>query len=314
MSQVRLDDGLPANVISIPSTILSPNQTNPNQSISSPSNRRNHNVVIGSNVGPAVFLLLAVFAITYCFRRSQRKSQKQSEAAVLKASMSVQGLGNLGDPSIREIDDNSMVGPVRELPDTGKSELRNVQSSGGSENVTLEMPKPISASLHEMRTQRSSQEMLMIEASRATRCKGLEPCKPLQGDSSKFHSKGSKSVFTYLISASNRESIARSSTDSVDVKTQIYASYIRKPLDLNRSLPPTPITESPMISPITPRFTKNSAAHERSQSVGAASPLSAMTPIKPRGAVSIYLGTVHRHAGSEQDSLLAATDSSLPHG
>ncbi|KAL8822363.1 MAG: hypothetical protein Q9191_006901 [Dirinaria sp. TL-2023a] len=55
-----------------------------------------------------------------------------------------------------------------------------------------------------------------------------------------------------VIDASNRPRDSGSEVKSnvtSNLEEAIYASYMRKPLDLNRSLPPTPISESPQMSP-----------------------------------------------------------------
>lgn len=41
-----------------------------------------------------------------------------------------------------------------------------------------------------------------------------------------------------------------------NLEAQIYSSYLRKSLDLNRTLPPTPISETPQSSPAVADFNR----------------------------------------------------------
>ena len=53
-----------------------------------------------------------------------------------------------------------------------------------------------------------------------------------------------------IASAETRKSTANQlSVRSSNSKPEIYSAYTHGPIDLNRSLPPTPISETPMVSP-----------------------------------------------------------------
>ena len=202
----------------------------------------------------SLFLLITL-AIIFAIRRMRRKISKNPNIDSLEPSTPSQAPRAPTPCLILEIDNNSLCGPIRELPDNGQAELLDHQSPSGSGIETSEMsqPLPISTVAHELRTHRSSQEYSVVHARNANKILMSTSISRKSWTSLKSVD-GTPCVET-VISASimrNIFDVGRSSTPTSNLEEQIYSSYMRKPLDLNRSLPPTPISESPQLSPIVP--------------------------------------------------------------
>lgn len=152
--------------------------------------------------------------------------------------------------SAQEIGNNSMIGPVREMPDSGRAELLVEHYPSGRRNGVLGMPGVMPCIAHELRTARSSQ--LMLRTSKPdygqnflSRRIAREGCTGVASSDVTSIAESVESVPDCRKDLDH--DIASSVTSSL--KVEIYSYYLRKPLDLNRSLPPTPISESPQRSP-----------------------------------------------------------------
>ena len=115
-------------------------------------------------------------------------------------------------PSIQEIDNNGLIGPYQELPDSGKAELVGSFAPVAHELMTRR-PSDITSSLRN-------------------------------------HASRSK----YITFAST--DTPTQSWTSFDTSSDVQCVNIQKPekINLDRSLPPTPISESPQVGPVTVNF------------------------------------------------------------
>ena len=256
-------------------------------------------------------------AIYVYVRRRSRRLRQQREDNASEPSNTTPDVRPLTIDSIREIDNNSMVGPFRELPDTGMTELPGPQSLQAARNSILETAVSPRPTVHELRTHRSSQEKVIVMKGRSHIDKTSTATQPRSQSHISASTRNSarrpiRSIKTQT-AVSTQKSDSRSSIDSISLKTAIYASYMRKPLDLQRSLPPTPISESPMVSPLAHRFTGTASSRLRSQSVGIAPPvpISAVTP-RPK-LVSRYSVIRAAHRDRPRGLSLAVTRSVSSH-
>ena len=312
VSQARFEDGLPDNVVTIHSSTSSLGHINHNDTIIPGAPRpTSSKVIIGSSVGAAVLLLLLFIVATSCIRQRRRKLQQQQRADIPERPETDQDRRSPINHSIHEIGNNSIVGFFRELADSSKAELQDEQSRSGSRNKNLGITESSTPSLHELRTNRSSHEKLLMEAIRAHTSK-ISKATNITNQSRFSATTASRSSCVESVeAASAQQSVLHSSTGSVGLKIQIYASYLRESPDLDRSLPPTPISESPMVSPLTPRFKKRPASRRVLQNVDSAQNLSVSTYIAPLNLRSKILGTTDAHKPGPQDSPLTTIGPNL---
>lgn len=138
----------------------------------------------------------------------------------------------------------------------------------------------------------------------------LKPTRVSRQSSFKDQSTGGTPFVITVASTSAEQSALDNSIDFDALKTEIYAAYIREQLDLDRALPPTPISDSPMVSPSTPRPDKTPASRPRSRNVESASRLPASTLTRPRSLNSKYSTTISRRGRRHPRSSLAVLKSS----
>ena len=194
-------------------------------------------------------------------RRRRTKSQENSQnqhphekfvEPPASAALSTQEMGN-----------NSMIWPFREVPDSTIVELpdRTSHSDDNSQSSrSSRVPRPNAPALQSRRSSQLStlsetgdlrQIHLSTTMSRSIRANSAQSTSSLGIETVIFASPRSEAFDLEVAS------IATSNT-----KTAIFSSYLRKPLDLNRSLPPTPISESPQWSPAVARFNRGSSFRE----------------------------------------------------
>ena len=258
ISQCKFEDGLKEDLIAIPSTMK----------------RTNHNfrnVTIGASIGAAFALLLGVFITWNIFHRRRRQS-KEHEVALERSSIfkEPKEARVLTVCSVREIDDNSLCGPIRELPDSGKAELLDQKALSGSGNQISEMSASLKFVVHELRTHRSSKESSTVQVCPSAGHKIVESTKISRRSQIRSHSSDSSPCIETVISASTHGSssdmqLSTPASTVVEgspqasppplprpmnlaINTTILEASSPKSLDLNRSLPPTPISESPQTS------------------------------------------------------------------
>ena len=271
------------DIVTIHSTTKSNSSGNLTVHNSTPVSTPKHKAVIGGSVSGAVLFFLALMAL-YLLLRKRRRSRNDRQAETRASSGQLRApRASIGEPE-REIASNSMIGPFRELADTGRAELRNFQTSFTSGAGIAVMADSGSMNAQEMRTQRSSQEMLTLFVNQP------EPCEAhtITCLSPQSHIRIHSMDWTSLMATVDSKSTRQSSTDSERVKTQIYASYVRKPLDLNRTLPPTPILESPMDFAMYAEPEDTGPSHPQSEGTDTTlrSPLSRL--VSPQSILSKY--------------------------
>ena len=234
-------------------------------------NHLRRNVAIGTSIGTASIFLLAALAAIFAIRRWRQKAMNQLSSEATEPPMSSQVPRALVFDSPREIDHNSMVELFRELPDSAKAtvELLNEHAPSGSGNEICEMSEVLPPVSHELRADGGS--LVMEQTRTASSCNIFTSMKiPRKGRMSLGSSNGAACVET-VISASPQQrkevSTTRASVGSSNLEAEIYSLYVRKPLDLDSSLPPTPISESPQISPVLANFQVRSSFCQRPQTV-----------------------------------------------
>ena len=174
--------------------------------------------------------------------------------------------------SAREIGHNSGVVPLRELPNSAK-ELLNEQAPLGSSNEIFEMSEAHPPSSYELRTSRGSH--VMVETCSGDRWKILFPTKiPRKSWMSVGSSDGAPGAETVVSASAQRKEII---TDGISIVTsnleaEIYSLYLRPSLDLDRSLPPTPISESPQVPPFLEEVNEGSSSPARGSRTAFLSP------------------------------------------
>ena len=192
----------------------------------------------------------------------------------------------------REIGYNSMVEPFRELPDSAKArvELLNEQSPSGSAIEISELPEVLPPVSHELRADRGSH--VMVQTRNADRWKIFTSTKISRKSWTSLALSDRATCVETAISTLPLQrkgtSIGRSSIDTSTPEAEIYSLYLRKSLDLNRSLPPTPISESPQISPVLAGFNSPSSFHQRPQIAKVSARVSMSAFNSPARPVPVY--------------------------
>lgn len=247
-------------------SIQSTDKTHESGPSASPSAVPNHDhqhrdIIIGASIGAAAFLLLVVTVTILVIRMRRKKIREDSqnehvttqhEESVEPASIHTQEIGN-----------NSLIWPFREAPD----------------NEVVELPERNSPSNHSRSSRASGRPRSDAYTLQSRR--GSQLNKPSeQGDIRQIHLSTTMSRSVAANNAPSADTLGietvifaapRSGDFDLDVasistsntKTAIFSSYMRKPLDLNRSLPPTPISESPQWSPAVAKFHRGSSFRER---------------------------------------------------
>ena len=209
------------------------------------------------SIGAASILLLATLTVIFAIRRGRQKATTQPISEVKKRTQSFQGPGALTVRSAQELDNNSMIEPFRELPDSAKAraELLNEQAPSGSGNEVPEMPDGLPHDSHELNTSRDS--FVMVQIRSANTCKNFTASKIPRKSWTTIESSGDPpcvETVTCALAQQENSIINSPSTINSNLEAEILSLYTRTSLDLNRSLPPTPISESPQVSPVQIRF------------------------------------------------------------
>ena len=239
ISQCLFEDGVPEDLVAIPSVTEMPNH-----------HRRN--VAIGTSIGTASFLIFAALAAFFAIRRWQQKTMTQRNSEATQPPTPFCEPTAVKVSSAREIDHNSRAGNVRELPDSTRArvELPSGQAPLAPDNEVFEMseaPPPIP---HGSKPGRGSHVMVQERTADAWRI--FFPTKvPRRSWTSVASSDGVPCDETVISASAQRKELNmdEASTITSNLEAEILSLYVRTPLDLNRSLPPTPISESPQVSP-----------------------------------------------------------------
>ncbi|KAL9100992.1 MAG: hypothetical protein Q9163_003697 [Psora crenata] len=267
VSQARFDDILPEKLITIPSATAM-------------ASHISREAIIHASVGATGFVLLVVLVIAlFLFRKRLQKNKKQVDASSPEASTLPPQPNIWAICSLREIGNNS----------------------AGNEIFEMSEAHPI---VHELRTKRSSKERFMIPAGGTSKI--FMSTKISRKSALGVGSTDGTPYAETVISASAQQSMIRKSTDtSSNLESEIYGLYMRRSLDLNRTLPPTPICESPMVSLVAPTSDNRSSFHQRLKPIIPASLRSIPASTFAEGIISRYS---EAFGGRERSSLISTPE------
>ena len=230
MFQSRFEEGLKENIIANPSLPSTTSANHPSRA-----------TVIGVSLSASAFFLLSVFGLIFAVRRWRQKRSIISNGDTIELSEGSPDPEAVIVTPMQEIDTNNLCEP-RELYGTGIVELLD----GRSILELEESPKPIR---HELMANQGSARHIKIQ-------------------DDKSRSRFAIYVSTGLLTES--WPTVGTSSDRPVVETVISASAIPRVPDSNRSLSPTPISESPQIWPVVAGFNHRSCTHSGLQTVSIA--------------------------------------------
>ena len=209
---------------------------------------RSRNIIIGCSTSAAVLLLFfcVCIASVIIMRRRKRSKRRPTRLDTDQAERrpSSQAPGPLTITSIQEVDAIDTIVPTSELPNSGRSELQGQERGPRSIVDRSELSNRLPHAIHELRTHRSTMENLMNDARPLRRPKMRNSTDMFEVSRFSVNSSEVRASTDARKSTSNQVSV-----HSSNFKTEIYSAYMHGPVDLNRSLPPTPISETPMVSP-----------------------------------------------------------------
>ena len=192
-----------------------------------------HVVIIGASLAATVLFLVSVFGVIFVIRKRRQEHSTMSNGNTTELRANSPDHETFTVPPMQEIGNSSYGTP--EVPNTGIIELRD-----GRSILELEdSPKPIT---HELMANQDLTGHTMIQD----------------------HSLR-KSFAVYVSTGRSRETwpLIGTSSDKSGVGTIVSASTMRKVPDLNQSLPPTPISESPQIWPVVAGFNRHPSTSGR---------------------------------------------------
>ncbi len=187
---------------------------------------------VGIGFGVTTFVVFVVLLVIVAIRRWRRSSlRKQNSDAQAPLRLFRDAKSPIAF-SVQEKDHhNSQYNCFSELPVMEKAELLDETSPSGSGYKIKELSPPVDV-VHELSSHRSSKETYAVHKYQPT---------------SKFA--------VYVSTGIRRESQTITSTkQSPGIKTTISSPPSDMTPNLDRSLPPTPISESPQVSPIAATF------------------------------------------------------------
>lgn len=266
------------------------------QSATETPNHLRRNVIIGISLGTAMLLLIATLAATFAMRRWRQKAITQLRNKAIQIPAPFQEPRQSNVRLAQDEGHNSTVGLFSELSDNAKArvELLNEQAPSGSGNEIPEMSQALPIISHELGTNRSSH--VMVQTRTANRYIIFASTEILRKSWTSFASSdGAPCVETVISASAQRKEteVDRASIASSNPEAEIFSLYTRRSPDLNRSLPPTPISESPQISPVVGGF--NGLSCHRPQVVKSSVRGSLSALISPEMPVSTYPATSPKH-------------------
>lgn len=232
--QSKYEEELERHLVAIPSAS---GLSNPNDS--------NLHIKVGSSVGSIVLVGFIVLVVSWAVRR-RRKSRKHGTVINNELPEQNRALETPADDlEPKEIDMNSLIGHYRQMADNGRAELLEIAAPSGSghdlSDLThaSEISAAASQRVHELMTYHSSNK--------------LDTPNGIQNDPNDYCA---IVVATDISQDSwfNRGPL----TVTPSVETTIR-SMPRAIANLDRSLPPTPISESAQNSPVVTDFQKRHA-------------------------------------------------------
>ncbi len=235
LSQCRFDQGVEKNIVPINAKNLdstaSPSATNLPRS----SSHLNLRSILGITAGIVIFLILITLMTTCILRKRQSARRREHDKGTPDPTTPLGEVKTQRDLPLREIDENSLCG-IREAPDNGKAELQAPRS-------LKELPDTGKAELRDAISTKSlefpPQELPSLDHA------WLSELMP----SDKKAAPTAKSKFALTVSTEYRHGHkTRRSELGISHHSSRGARIFRRAPNLDRSLPPTPISESPQVS------------------------------------------------------------------
>ena len=198
-----------------------------------------------------MFVLISI--LTYTIRIWRKNASRQSKSNSLGSLKLPIGISMSN--TIYEIDNNCLYCGRPEIPDTGKAELLDKNCPSGSGRNIQEMPPHSPAELMTsdyslgISTLKNQQSLKKFTTS-------VSKGRSKENRTSSDESEGFPRIKLPMPSSLRRPSSPRSSTRHTSRNLNRSSPYpLRcRPVDLNRSLPTTPISESPQVSPVATSF------------------------------------------------------------
>ena len=234
------------DIVSIQSTDKAPEPGPASPSAVPSHDHRHRDIIIGSSIGAAAFLLLVVIATILAIRMKPRKKMRKGSR---NEHVTTQHEEPPASISRQEIGNNSLIWPFREVPDNEVVELPEGNSSNHSQSSRASRP-------YALQSRRGSQLNTPSEQGNLRRIH-LSTTLSRSFVINRAPSTDDLGIETVIFASKDFDDVASIATSNT--KTAIFSSYLRKPLDLNRSLPPTPISESPQWSPAVAKFNRGSS-------------------------------------------------------
>ena len=173
-----------------------------------------------------MFFSLSLFAIFWTVKKKQKQKQKMRENHKEEGVLDPTASIDSQQQLVQEISAEKIISLYRELPDNGRAELF----------------EPFAPIAHELMTRGTFDERSTIQRHDARNTSTM----------SASHSR-----------ARDTSTTIDTSTSMSYVQTNVY-SQNPKPVDVERSLPPTPISESLQVSPVEERFSRRAMARKGS--------------------------------------------------
>ena len=176
------------------------------------------------SLGIGILFSLSLFAILWIVKKKQK--QKMRDDHKEEEVLDTPASMDSQQQLVQEISADNIISLYRELPDSARAEL-------------VEPCAPIA---HELMTHGTSDESSTVQYHDARNTNTM----PASHDR-----------------ARDSPTTIDTSTSMSYVQTNVY-SHNPKPVDVDRSLPPTPISESLQVSPVEGRFNRRGTARQRS--------------------------------------------------
>lgn len=210
------------------------------------------NIIIGTSIGVLSMLILAFVTAIVIIRKRRHIAGAPEKNQVKHNTVGNQEpslrsyLGN--DNPVLEIGNNSMIGLYREVPDNALVELLDRRfPSRQHDDISESLVEALPAAYVSTTFQRSLNPLTSRAVSSG---RSLLPTRMSRNHTTDTPSTGTSFAETTndVTGDPNDLETEIASIGTSYIEREIYASYIREPLDLNRSLPPTPVSESPQLS------------------------------------------------------------------
>ena len=264
VSQCKFEEGLKKNIVAIP--LGNPNSTSSTPSVLPVSSEQlSLQGIAGITAGIITVLILITLILTCVLRRKQKARRLEREAAAFAPPTPPEYPDDRKTISLREIDENSLCG-IHEAPDGGKAELYDEKSvTGLPDSAKLEtrdrsstksmmkfppqeLPSPDSP--YELPSPDSVHELASPDHPWMSELMASEKSVTKPTKTAKYPA--AKSKFALTLSAEYRHGNKRRRSEiGISHHTSgvpsMKSTLLRAP-NLDRSLPPTPISESPQAS------------------------------------------------------------------